>query len=164
MTAPPTAAAPDERLLEEALVVVRAARDRAPADFLVALAVVLGALSAGLFAIGLLVGDPLGDVALDLAVEVFGAWLTVVLIDGLWKRQETGASERLREMEHRLAARLDGSAELTDAERAGWRAFVDEYRDLTTRTTVVERLSATRGYGRRVHRLERHGERLLGFE
>ena len=164
MTAPQPAATPDERLLAEALVVVRAARERAPVDFLVALAVALGLLAVALLVAGSVLGGTIGSVALDLGVEVVGAWLTVVLVDGLWRRHETGAAERLRAMETRLAARIDATTELTDAERAGWVAFVDEYRDLTARTSVVDRLRATRDYGARARRLEGQGELLLGFE
>jgi hypothetical protein len=41
----------------------------------------------------------------------------VVLIDGLWKRQQTGASARLRDIEDGLAARRDAGETLDVTKR-----------------------------------------------
>ena len=166
MTVSSPDAAIDERLLREALVVVRAARDRAPTDFLIAIAVVLGGIAAILAVIGVLADGVVRDLALNLAAEVAGALLTVVLIDGLWDRQQTGAAERLRRMETALQRRIAGAngPGMSTTDREAWRAFVDEYRELTRRDTLLDRLRAARGFGRRAQALERRGEALLDLE
>ena len=151
----------DERLLDEALVVVRAARERAPTDFLVALAVVLGALAAGSIVAGLAVGGTFGDLLTGLGTETLGALLTVVLIDGLWKRQATGATERLATMERRLVVRRDAGTDLSVEERRDWAAFVRDYQRLTGATGLVDRLAAARSYGQRARDLAADAERLL---
>jgi hypothetical protein len=153
---------PDERLLEEALVVVRAARERAPLDFLVAIALVLVAIAAVLFAIGLVVGGTAQGVTFDLAAEVLGAFLTVVLIDGLWKRQETGAAQGLRATETAIRARQRAADPLAPGDRQGWQAFIAEYRDLTGQRSLVGRLGAARSFARRAHDLELEAARLIG--
>ena len=150
-----------DHALEAAIEVVRDARERAPVDFLVAIAVVLLAIAAVLLLAGAVVGGSLQDLCFNLGSEALGAWLTVVLIDGLWKRQETGASARLRDMEARLAARRDAGDELEASDRQGWLAFVDDYRDLTERRTMRDRIRAARGYGRRAHELEKRAEAML---
>lgn len=151
----------DEKLLQNAIEVVRDARERAPADFLVAIAVVLLALAAMLLVVGAAVGGTLQDLCFNLGSEALGAWLTVVLIDGLWKRQETGASVRLRRVEDGLLARQAAGATLGETERRGWRTFVDDYRDLTDRRTLRHRVRAARGFGRRAHELELRAEAML---
>ena len=164
MTASISPRDPDERLLEEALVVIRDARGRAPRDYLVAIAILLGLLAAALLAIGALLGGRLGELSLNLGVEVVGALLTVVVIDGLWSRAQTASTDRLRSIEDRLQrrawARRDGTP-LMPAERAGWLDVVTEYRRLTTRTSLLDRLSAARDYGRRAQRIEHQAEQLL---
>jgi len=156
----------DQHLLREALVVVRSARDRAPSDFLLALAIVLGGIAAVLAGVGFATAGVLQDLSLNLAAEVAGALLTVVLVDGLWDRQQTGAAERLRRMEAALQVRIDRSKvdALPPAEREGWQAFVDEYGRLTRRETLVDRLRAARGFGRRARALEQRGVDLLELE
>jgi len=166
MTSPSRDPAIDERLLREALIVIRSARDRAPTDFLIALAVVLGAIAVALGVIGFVADWVMRDLSLNLAAEVAGALLTVVLVDGLWDRQQTGAAERLRRMETALQRRIAESDEtpMSTADHEAWRAFVDEYRELARRQTLLDRLRAARGYGRRAQALERQGEALLGLE
>ncbi|MFL5778702.1 MAG: hypothetical protein ACJ761_07135 [Chloroflexota bacterium] len=156
----------DERLLREALLVIRSARDRAPTDFIFALAVVLGGMAAVLAAIGFLVDGVMRDLSLNLAAEVAGALLTVVLVDGLWDRQQTGAAERLGRLETALRARISHPTDepMSRGEHEAWQAFVAEYRELTRRETLLDRLRAARGYGRRAQALERQGESLLGLE
>ncbi len=165
MTASISPRDPDERLLEEALVVIRDARERAPRDYLVAIAILLGLLAAALLAIGVLLGGRLGDLSLNLGIEVVGALLTVVVIDGLWSRAQTASTDRLRSIEDRLQrrawARRDRVHPLMPAERAGWLDVVTEYRRLTTRTSLLDRLSAARDYGRRAQRIEHQAEQLL---
>jgi hypothetical protein len=151
----------DDVVLERAIEVVRDARERAPADFLVAIAVVLLALAAILLIGGAIVGGSVQDLCFNLGSEALGAWLTVVLIDGLWKRHETGVAARLRDIEDGLVARRDAGDELDVTERQGWREFVADYRNLTDRSTVPERIRAARGYGRRAHELELRAEAML---
>ena len=166
MTAASPDPASDERLLREALIVIRSARDRAPTDFLIALAIVLGAIAAGLAVVGFVSDGVVRDLSLNLAAEVAGALLTVVLVDGLWDRQQTGAAERLRRMETVLQRRITEpkGAPMSAADRQAWQAFVAEYRELARRQTLLDRLRAARGYGRRAQALELQGETLLGLE
>ena len=166
MSASSSDAAIDERLLREALIVIRSARDRAPTDFLIALAVVLGCIAAVLAAIGIVMDGVVRDLALNFSAEVAGALLTVVLIDGLWDRQQTGAADRLRRMESALQRRVAGAsaAPMSADERDAWRGFVDEYRELTRRDTLLDRLRGARGYGGRARALEQRGEILLDLE
>jgi hypothetical protein len=151
----------DDSVLGTSIEVVRDARERAPADFLVAIAVVLLAIAAVLLIGGAIIGGWVQDLCFNLGSEALGAWLTVVLIDGLWKRQETGASARLREIEVQLAARRDTADSLDVTERQEWRAFVADYRDLTDRRTLLDRIRSARGYGRRAHELELRAEAML---
>jgi len=160
-TRPPAQADDDDNVLASAVEVVRDARERAPADFLVAIAVALFAIAATLLIGGAIVGGSVQDLCFNLGSEALGAWLTVVLIDGLWKRQETGASARLRDIESGLAARLDSGEALDVKERQGWHAFVADYRDLTDRRTFRDRIRAALRYGRRAHELELRAEALL---
>jgi hypothetical protein len=118
----------DARLLADAAAVMRDMRRRAPGDFLSLLTILLGGAVVGLLGAGLLVGpSTLADLFLNLAAEVFGAWLTVVLIDGLWRRFERGSE---REFEAGAVV-LDGRRmrPLTEQERRAWRLLVDVYRD-----------------------------------
>lgn len=100
-----------------------------------------------------------------MAVEVGGALLTVVLVDGLWRRTETDAATRLHSMEAAIQGRIDAlETPLSPADRDGWRAFVTTYHDLTSRTSLTDRLHAARGYGRRARELTERGEALLEIE
>jgi hypothetical protein len=97
----------DVGLIDEAVAVVQNARARAPQDFLFGLAVVLGSIALALLAAAALTEGILQDVLLNLGAEVVGAWLTVVLIDGLWKRLESGASASLERTSRRLEERKE---------------------------------------------------------
>jgi hypothetical protein len=158
----------DERLLEDALGVVRDARSRLPSDFLVAIGAFLVLVAAVLLAIGVSVGGRVGDLATNLAVEVVGALLTVVVIDGLWSRAQSGSAERLRLVEDRLQRRIwaqqHASGRLSETERAGWGDVIAEYRRLTARESLLDRLAAARDYGRRARRIENRAEELLSDE
>jgi hypothetical protein len=155
----------DERLLEDALGVVRDARSRLPSDFLVTIGAFLVLVAAVLLAIGVSVGGRVGDLAINLAVEVVGALLTVVVIDGLWSRAQTGSAERLRLVEDRLQRRLRAqrraAGQISETERTGWGDVIAEYRRLTARGSLLDRLAAARDYGRRAQRLEQRLEELL---
>jgi hypothetical protein len=151
--------APDVVLIDEAVAVVQDARARAPQDFLFGLAVVLGSIALALLAAAALSGGILQDLLLNLGAEVIGAWLTVVLIDGLWKRLEAGASASLERTSRRLEERKE--TPLSDAERQAWRAFVDDYRALVDRESPVDRIRAVPSYGRRMHELEARANRTL---
>jgi hypothetical protein len=158
---------PDERLLEEALDVIRDARDRLPRDYLVAIAALLGLIAAALLVLGMLVDGRLGDLAINLSVEVLGALLTVVVIDGLWSRAQTGSAERLRKIDDRLRMRIRArqrGVQLSPDERAGWEDVVTDYHELTDRATLRDRLIVTRDYGRRAQTIERQAEHLIELD
>ena len=115
----------------------------------------------------MLVDGRLGDLAINLSVEVIGALLTVVVIDGLWSRAQSGSAERLRLIEDRLRLRIRprrGGLTLTANERDGWQDVVTGYKELTARTTLRDRLMATRDYARRAQTIERRAEQLLGLD
>jgi hypothetical protein len=158
----------DERLLEDALGVVRDARSRLPSDFLVAIGAFLVLVAAVLLAIGVSVGGRVGDLAINLAVEVLGALLTVVVIDGLWSRAQSGNGERLRLVEDRLRRRIRAqrqtAALLSETERTGWGEVIAEYGRLTARGSLLDSLAAARDYGRRARRIENRAEELLADE
>jgi hypothetical protein len=150
---------PDADLIDEALDVVHDARARAPADFIIALGVVLGIAAVVLLAVAAVTSGASQDLFLNLGVEVIGAWLTVVLINGLWRRLEVGASASLDAMSARLHERR--GSPLSDGEREAWRLFVDEYRELTGSMSWLERVRALPAYRRRMQALEASGNRTL---
>ena len=150
----------DEQLIAEALRAVDDARARAPRDFLVALATLLGVAAAALLASGLISTGPLRDVSFNLAAEVLGTLLTVVVIDGWWRRRQAGASETL----DRLRTVLHGSRQepLRDTERRAWSAFVADYRAALQRETFGDRVRALLSYGHRIRQIEARANRALG--
>jgi hypothetical protein len=149
----------DAALVDEALAVVDDARRKAPREFVLALSAILGSLALVLLAGAALSGGAVRDLLLNLASEVIGAWLTVVLIDGLWKRMQTGASASLDRMSTDLEARRD--APLTDDERDAWRTFVREYSELERSKSPLDRARAVPRYGSHLRELEAHGNRTL---
>jgi membrane protein implicated in regulation of membrane protease activity len=149
----------DEGLIDEALAVVHDARARAPRDFLFALGIVLGTGALVLLVAAALTGGLPQDLLLNLGVEVVGAWLTVVLINGLWRRLESGASAGLDAMGAKLERRR--GSPMTDEEQQAWRVFVDEYRALVSAESVLHRLLALPTYQRRIRALEARGNRTL---
>jgi len=150
---------PDADLIDEALDVVHDARARAPADFIIALGVVLGVVAVGLLAVAAVTSGASQDFLMNLGVEVIGAWLTVVLINGLWRRLEVGASASLDAMSARLHERR--GSPLGDGEREAWRLFVDEYRELTRSNSWLSRVRALPAYRQRMHALQTSGNRTL---
>jgi hypothetical protein len=149
----------DTGLIDEALAVVHDARARAPRDFLFALGIILGCGALVLLIAAALTGGLLTDIFLNLGVEVIGAWLTVVLINGLWRRLEAGASAGLDAMSVKLERRR--GSPMTDAERQAWRVFVDEYQSLVSAESLLDRLRALPIYRRRMRALEARGNRTL---
>jgi hypothetical protein len=149
----------DGSLIDEALAVVQDARARAPADFLFALATILGAIALALLAAAAVTGGVLQDLLLNLGSEVIGAGLTVVLIDGLWKRMEAGASETLDDMSRKLEARK--GSPMTNEERQAWRAFVDDYHEVEGAESPLDRVRGLPAYGRQLRELEARGNRTL---
>jgi hypothetical protein len=110
-------------------------------------------------AIGLATDGALRDLLLNLASEVLGALLTVVLIDGLWKRIEAGASDALDGMSAGLERRRN--APLSDEERAAWRLFVRDYNELERSRSPLDRLRAAPRQGQQLRELEARGNRTL---
>src|SRR4051812_47196690 len=156
---PALTAVTDERLIDDALAVVEDARKRAPREFVVALAVLLGAIALALLVAALVTSGILQDLLLNLAAEVVGACLTVVLIDGLWKRMEAGASESMTGLTRRLEERR--TATLSDAERQAWPEFVAGYDELARHGSPIARMRSVRDYRHRLQELERRGNRTL---
>ena len=149
----------DEQLIEDAIAVIGDARSRAPADYLTALSVILAVAAVVLLGAGALTSGALQDLLLNLGSEVIGIGITVILIDGLWKRRETATSATLSDLTTRL--RTQRGVGLGRDERDAWRAFVDDYRRATARETLVDRARALTTYGRRVMDLRRRAERIL---
>jgi hypothetical protein len=146
-------------LIDEALAVVKDARARAPRDFLFALAVMLGIATGLLLTGAFLTNGTLHDLFLNLGTEVIGVWLTVVLINGLWRRREVGASAALDAMGRKLEGRR--GSQLSEEERQAWQVFVDEYHRLVSAESFVHRLRALPTYRRRIRELEARGNRTL---
>jgi uncharacterized membrane protein YqjE len=151
--------AADLDLIDEAIAVVRDAQARAPRDFLLALALALGIVAIALLSAAVLVGGLLQDLLLNLGAGVIGTLLTVVLIDGLWKRQEAGASTVFDAIGNELEERRASS--LSEEERRAWRSFVDEYRALVRDESPLDRVRALPSYRRRLLALEHQGKRTL---
>ena len=159
MTTQQTDATADDRLIDEVVDVVHDARRRAPQDFLFALSLILGAIALALLAAGALTGGTLQDLLLNLASEVVGAWLTVVLIDGLWRRLEAGATASLDAIGTKLEAHR--GRPMTSDEREAWRLFVDEYHTLVGAESFVGRMRALPDYRHRIKAVEARGNRTL---
>src|SRR4051812_15358330 len=151
--------AADVTLIDDSLDVVRHARARVSGDFLLALSIVLALLAITLLALAALSTGTLQDLLLNLSAEVAGAWLTVVLVDGLWKRLQAGASSGFDSMTERLEERR--MSRLTEDERHAWRAFVDEYNVSLRSESPLARTRALPRYATRLHALETRGNRTL---
>jgi membrane protein implicated in regulation of membrane protease activity len=149
----------DAELISEAIAVVQDARARAPRDFLFALALILGIVVLALLGGALLTGGTPHDLLLNLGTEVIGVWLTVVLINGLWRRREVGASAALDAMSRKLEDRR--GSRLSEEERQAWRVFVDEYRTLVRAESFLDRVRALPAYRRRIRKLDATGNRTL---
>jgi hypothetical protein len=147
----------DDDLIEASLAVIRRGRERAPRDFLVALALALVGLTAVLLVAAFVTDGYLRDLSLNFAAEAFGAVLTVVVIDGVWKRREAATTSRLDSIARDLGRRRGGA--LTTAERDSWQAFVEEYEAATRSESVIVRL---RDYPRRIRNLEEGADRAMG--
>jgi len=154
MTAPS-----DRALIDSALEVVADAGARSPREFILAAALGLGALALALLAGAALVSGSARDLLLNLASEVTGAWITVVLIDGLWRRSQASADALLADLRRGLESRRDGP--LSAAEREAWIVFVEEYRSRVGGRTALGALHGFGGYGRELERLERLGNDTL---
>jgi hypothetical protein len=149
----------DAALIDQAVAVCDDAVRRAPRDFLLMLALVLGTTAGVLLVAAAVTTGSLQDLLLNLGVEVIGTVLTVVLIDGLWKRQQAGATSTLQAMGRDLEDRRDRP--LTEDERDAWRVFVDEYHDLVRAESYRVRARALPHCRRRIRALEARGNRTL---
>lgn len=149
----------DTALIDEAIAVAQDARARAPRDFLFALAVILGIATVVLLTGASLTNGTLHDLFLSIGTEVIGVWLTVVLINGLWRRREVGASAALDAISRKLEERR--GSQLSKEEREAWQVFVDEYHRLVGAESFLQRVRALPTYRRRIRDLEARGNRTL---
>ena len=146
-------AAGNEVVIDDALGVLAQARARVAADNLVGLAVALLIGAASAIVIAILSGPGiLQDLGLNLGVELVGALITVVVIDGLWKRRQATTTESLEATVRRLEARR--GVALSPAERDAWRAFADAYGSIAGGTSVIDRGRGIPAYRRRLADLE----------
>lgn len=128
----------DAVLLSEVADALRDERRRAPADLLGILAMLLVGAAITTLVVGVTVGPGVPqDVLLNLASELVGVVLTVVLIGGLWHRVQSSSYETMDELVALVQAhRTTG---LDDGERAAYRAMVDLHRR-TARSGFLVRL------------------------
>ncbi len=146
----------DAALIAASLEVIRRGKERAPQDYLVALAVALVGVTAA-FLVGAVITDGfLHDLCLNFAAEAFGAVLTVVVIDGVWKRREAATTSRLDAITAELRRLRHRS--MTASERDAWRTFVDASEGLAKAESVADRL---RHDPTRIRRLEDLADRAL---
>ena len=147
----------DRAIIDDALAAVEDARGQAPRDFLMALAIALVLATLVVLGVGIVVGAGIiQDVLLGLGVELLGVLITVVLIDGLWKRREAATTASLASTLSRLDARR--SATMSAEERDAWRRFADDYADVRRAGSLVARLRHPASYGRRLTDLQRRAE------
>jgi hypothetical protein len=123
----------DSALIDATVGALRDERRRAPADMLAMLTVLLVVTAAVMLALGTALGDGVArDVLLNLAGEVLGAALTVVLIGGFWQRLQTSSEGALEGLVARTAERRDRP--LSEPERAAFAALVDLHQRTATRS------------------------------
>lgn len=120
-------ARPDAELLADVAEALREERRRAPADLLGILALLLVLSAVGVLVLGVAIGPGVPrDVLLNLAGELVGVVLTVVLIGGLWHRVQASSYETMDELVALVEAHR--TAGLDDRERVAYRAMVDLHR------------------------------------
>jgi hypothetical protein len=129
----------DAELLADVAAALRDERRRAPGDLLGILALILVVAAVATFAVGVVAGSGVPqDVLLNLASELVGVVLTVVLIGGLWHRVQTSSYETMDDLVTLVEAhRTTG---LDESERAAYRAMVDLHRR-TARSGFLVRLA-----------------------
>jgi hypothetical protein len=148
----------DVGLIDEALAVVHDARVRAPREFLLALAVILGVSAPALVA-GAAVTGALEDLLLksrrrgDRRVADGRAHQRAVA------PSRDGASAALDAMSVKLKEHR--GSPMSEEERQAWRIFVDEYRALVRAESLFDRVLALPIYRRRIRELESRGNRTL---
>jgi hypothetical protein len=119
----------DQQLLDNVITALREVRARAPRDFLLLLSILLVILLAVVALLTVLLQDEfLKNLLLNVGIEIVGAWLTVILIDGLWHRLQVGSLAEYEVMAQKLESRK--ATPLTDEEREAWSIFIELYRDL----------------------------------
>ena len=149
----------DPEVVEGALAAVRDARSRALSDYLFGLAWILAAVAVLLLAAAAATTGSLHDVLLNLAAEVAGAWLTLLLVDGLLRRLQVATSASLDAMTAGLEGRR--GRVLSAAERQAWQQLTDAYWSSARHRSLVGRvLDFARGR-RRLEALEAEGNRTL---
>ena len=128
----------DAALLSDVADALRDERRRAPADLLGILALLLVGAAIATLVIGATVGPGVPqDVLLNLASELVGVVLTVVLIGGLWHRVQASSYETMDDLVALVEAHR--TMGLDDGERAAYRAMVELHRR-TARSGFLTRL------------------------
>jgi hypothetical protein len=153
----------DLQIINDAIQVLRGVQARAPRDFLTILAILLGAAVILLLLIAVLAGEGfVRDSALNLCAELFGAWFTVALINGLWHRLQVGIfteyEAMVREME-----KYRGKP-LSEEEREAWQLVIESYRSVEAEWNsgnVFRYLISVYHSNRRARDLEMQGNRVL---
>lgn len=153
----------DLQIIDNAIQVLRGVQARAPRDFLTILATLLGLAVILLLILALLIGEGfVRDLALNLCAELFGAWFTVALINGLWNRLQVGIfaeyDAMVREME-----KYKGKP-LSQEEREAWQIVIDAYRTAEAdwnSGNVFRYLKTVYRSNRRAHDLQVRGNRVL---
>ena len=134
----PALDAADAELLSEVAAALRDERRRAPGDLLGILALMLVVASVTTLVAGAVAGPGvLQDVLLNLASELVGVVLTVVVIGGLWHRVQASSFGTMDDLVGLVEAHR--STGLDDGERAAYRAMVDLHRR-TARSGFLVRL------------------------
>jgi hypothetical protein len=153
----------DQQLLDNAIATVRDVRARAPHEFLVLLAILLGVLLAAILLLAALLPDPaLKDVLLNVGAEIFGAWLTVVLIDGLWRRFQLGSISEYEAMTKELTRRKKNP--LSDDERQAWALYIELFRQIEAgrrSNNIVQYIRVLYTAWHKARQLEAQGNQVL---
>lgn len=153
----------DLQIIDDAIQVLRGVQARAPRDFLTILAILLGIAVILLLILAVLAGEGfVRDSALNLCAELFGAWFTVALINGLWHRLQVGIFAEYDAMVKEMD-KYRGKP-LTSEEREAWQLVIDAYRSAEAEWNsgnMFRYLTSVYRSNRRARDLEMHGNRVL---
>lgn len=153
----------DLQIIDDAIRVLRGVQARAPRDFLTMLAILLGIAVILLLIIAVLVGEGFArDSALNLCAELFGAWFTLALINGLWHRLQVGIFAEYEAMVKEME-KYRGKP-LSEEEREAWQLVIDAYQSAEAEWNsgnVFRYLISVYRSNRRARDLQMQGNRVL---